>query len=77
MLGVKRTHSVKSVSRVGLATVVAFGIVVLMYAEKEATITGVDGYVLYVTEVTIPNVPPPPPRSAQKRSEFWYALAVR
>lgn len=26
---------------------------------------------------TIPKVPPPPPRRAQNRSEFWHAFAVR
>lgn len=38
--------------------------------EKEAVEKGVDGWVLYVTEVTTPHVPPPPPRSAQNKSEL-------
>jgi hypothetical protein len=37
---------------------------------KEVTVTGKSGCVLMVTEVTRPNVEPPPPRRPQKRSVF-------
>src|SRR5580704_10105156 len=35
------------------------------------------GWVRYVNEVTTPKLPPPPPRQAQNRSEFWLASQVR
>src|ERR1700750_812828 len=35
------------------------------------------GWVPKVNEVTTPKLPPPPPRQAQNRSEFWFALHVR
>jgi len=38
---------------------------------------GITGSTLCVLERTTPKVPPPPPRSAQKRLPFWQALAVR
>jgi|SRR5690242_19731340 len=36
-----------------------------------------EGYAFMVTDVTTPNVPPPPPRSAQKRSGLRQGFAVR
>src|SRR5713101_943014 len=34
------------------------------------------GWVVKVNEVTTPKLPPPPPRQAQNRSEFWLELHV-
>jgi hypothetical protein len=34
------------------------------------------GWVPKVKEVTTPKLPPPPPRQAQNRSEFWLELHV-
>jgi len=34
------------------------------------------GWVPKVKEVTTPKLPPPPPRQAQNRSEFWLELQV-
>src|SRR6201999_647724 len=34
------------------------------------------GWVVKVNEVTTPKLPPPPPRQAQYRSEFWLELHV-
>src|SRR6478672_2985068 len=34
------------------------------------------GWVPKVNEVTTPKLPPPPPRQAQNRSEFWLELQV-
>src|SRR5919204_3867360 len=40
-------------------------------------LTLLTGWVLNVRLVTIPKFPPPPPRQAQKRSEFSWSLQTR
>src|SRR5260370_31728484 len=43
---------------------------------KNSTISPA-GCVVKVNEVATPKLPPPPPRQAQNRSEFWLELHVR
>jgi hypothetical protein len=47
------------------------------FAENKTYVNGKEGWVRYVTEVTMPYVPPPPPRTAQNKSGFLYEFTVR
>ena len=54
----------------------ADGVGLSVETASTAAMRGRFGWVWYVTEVTTPYVPPPPPRSAKNRAGFCHALAV-
>lgn len=65
--GCMRTNSVNNALNV---------LLLVELAEKKMAVSGTDGWVRYVTEVTMPYVPPPPPRSAQNKLGLVCEFAV-
>src|SRR2546422_2397688 len=52
-------------------------IVALFHGQRSVNnVSVLTGCAWKVNEVTTPKLPPPPPRSAQKRSGSWFALQV-